>query len=89
MKKELLLTQISKGLIASLLYLIASKPDILFSVYMCERYQSNPKESPYKLAKRILKYLKRTINVGLWCPSDASLNLVSFLDYDFVGCKFG
>jgi len=76
-----------RGLIGSLLYLTASHPDIMFSVCMCARFQSNPKESHFKGGKRILKYLKGTINVGLWYPRGASLSLIRYSDSDFAGCK--
>jgi len=54
---------------------------------MCTRFQSNPKESHYKVAKRILKYLQGTINVGLWYPGNSKISLSGFSDSDFVGCK--
>jgi len=57
-----------RGLIGSLFYLSTNRPDIQFNVYLCARFQANPKESYLKVAKRILKYLKGTINVGLWYP---------------------
>jgi len=60
---------------------------ILFSLCLCARLQSNPKVSHYKAAKRILKYLKRTINVGIWYPSDSKITLSGFLDFDYAGCK--
>jgi len=47
-----------RGLIGSLLYVTTSRPDIQFSVCLCARFQSNPKESHLKVAKRILKYMK-------------------------------
>jgi len=75
------------GLIGSLLYLTASRPYIMFSVYLCANFRSNPKESHFTTAKRILKYLQGTTNVGLWYPSEVSVNLVGYSDYDFVGCK--
>ena len=53
-----------RQLIGSLLYLTASRPDIMFSVCLCVRFQAKPKESHYVPAKRILKYLKGTIEVG-------------------------
>jgi len=65
-----------RGLIGSLLYLTASRPNIMFSVCLCARFQFNPKESHFTAAKRILKYLQGTTNVGLWYPSEVSLNLV-------------
>jgi len=53
------------GMISSLLYLTASRPDILFSVCLCARFQSNPRESHLTAVKRIFKYLKGTTNLGL------------------------
>ena len=76
-----------RGLIGSLLYLIASKPDIMFNVCLCARFQSNPKESHFTAIKSIMKYLQGTPNVGLWYPSEVSLNLVGYSDFDFAGCK--
>jgi len=76
-----------RGLIGSFLYLSASRPDITFSMCLCTRYQANPKESHYMAAKRILKYLKGTIDVGLWYPSEVSLNLIGYSGSDFARCK--
>ena len=76
-----------RGIIGSLLYLTASRPDILFSVCMCVRFQSNPKESHIIIAKRIIRYLKGTSNLGLWYSKDSSLNLVGYSDADYGGCK--
>jgi len=59
----------TKYRVGSLLYLTTSRSDIMFVVCLCARYQANPKESHLKAAKRILKYLKGTTNVGLWYPS--------------------
>ncbi|KAK2415783.1 hypothetical protein QL285_038238 [Trifolium repens] len=76
-----------RGIIGSLLYLTASRPDIMFSVCMCARYQSCPKESHLKAVKRILKYLKGTSNFGLWYSKGNDCSLVGYSDSDFVGCK--
>ena len=51
-------SKLYRGMIGSLLYLTASRPDIMFSVCLCARFQSNPKESHLNAVKRILKYLK-------------------------------
>ena len=75
------------GLIGSLLYLTASQPDIMFVVCLCARFQSCLKESHLKAAKRILKYLKGTISMGLWYPSLSPIHLVGYSDSDFAGCK--
>jgi len=76
-----------RQLIGSLLCLTASRPDIMFSVCLCARFQAKPKESHYVAAKRVLKYLKGTTEVGLWYPSEVTLNLVGYSDSDFAGYK--
>jgi len=76
-----------RGLIDSLLYLTTSRPDIMFVVCLSARFQSCPKESHLKAAKRILKYLKGTISMGLWYPSHSPIHLVGYFDFDFAGCK--
>jgi len=76
-----------RGLIGSLLYLTASRPDIQFDVCLRAKFQSNPKESHFKAAKRILKYLKGTHNVGLWYPNESNIVLSGFSDSDYAGCK--
>ena len=57
-----------RSMIGSLLYLTASRPDIMFSVCLCARFQSYPKESYLITVKRIIQYLKGTIGMGLWYP---------------------
>jgi hypothetical protein len=74
-----------RAMIGSLLYLTASRPDIMFSVCLCARYQANPKESHLVALKRILRYVKSTLNLGLWYGRQTELNLIGFTDADFVG----
>ena len=76
-----------KRIIGSLLYLTASRPDILFSACICARFQSNPKESHIIAAKRIIRYLKGTSNLGLWYSKDSSINLIGYSDANYGGCK--
>ena len=76
-----------RGLIGSLLYLTASRLDIQFGVCLCDRFQSNPKESHFKALKQILKYLKRTTNVELWYPNESNIVLSGFSDSDYAGHK--
>ncbi|KAL2334000.1 hypothetical protein Fmac_015213 [Flemingia macrophylla] len=76
-----------RAMIGSLLYFTASRPDIMFSVCVCARYQAAPKESHMTAVKKILKYLKGTINCGLWYPKGTTSNLIGFSDADYVGCK--
>jgi len=76
-----------RGLIGSLLYLTTSIPDIIFSIYMCARFQAYPKKSHYNATKRILEYCKGTTNVGLGYLNEATLNLKGYSNSDFAGCK--
>ncbi|XP_019171416.1 PREDICTED: uncharacterized protein LOC109166971 [Ipomoea nil] len=76
-----------RGMIGSLLYLTASRPDISYAVGVCARFQANPKESHLTATKKIIQYLKGTINVGLWYPKGTNFTLTGFSDADFAGCK--
>jgi len=76
-----------RGLIGSLLYLTTRRPDIMFVVCFCARFQYCPKELHLKAAKRILKYLKGTTSMGLWYPSHSPIHLIGYFDSDFAGCK--
>src|SRR5256886_9376141 len=79
--------KVYRGMIGSLLYLTASRPNIIFSVCLCARYQSNPKESHLKSVKKILRYLKHTTDFGLFYPKACAFELLSYSDADFAGCK--
>ena len=76
-----------RSIIGSLLYVIASRPDVMFSVCMCVGFQASPRESYLKATKRILRYLKHTTNVGLWYPNGAKFELVGYSNSDYAGCK--
>jgi hypothetical protein len=76
-----------RSIIGSLLYLTASRPDIIFSVCMCARFQAAPKECHLTAVKRIMRYLKYTPNIGLWYPKGAQFELVGYSDSDYAGCK--
>ena len=69
-------------MIGSLLYLCASRPDIMLSVCMCARYQAAPKECHLKAVKRIVRYLIHTPNFGIWYPKRSSFDLVGYSDSD-------
>nr|ABF96928.1 retrotransposon protein, putative, Ty1-copia subclass [Oryza sativa Japonica Group] len=73
--------------IGSLLYLTAYRPDIMFSVCMCARFQAAPKECHLVAVKRILRYLKYSSTIGLWYPKGAKFKLVGYFDSDYAGCK--
>ncbi|KAJ9562411.1 hypothetical protein OSB04_007571 [Centaurea solstitialis] len=74
-----------RAIIGSLLYLTASRPDIMFATCFCARFQANPKESHMLAVKRILQYLKGTPNRGLWYPKESGFELVAFSDADHGG----
>ncbi|KAI3769445.1 hypothetical protein L6452_00547 [Arctium lappa] len=73
-----------RGMIGSLLYLTASRPDIMYSTCLCARYQSEPKESYLIAVKQIFRYLKGTPNLGLWYPKDSGFDLTGYSDSDFA-----
>jgi hypothetical protein len=74
-------------MIGSLLYLCASRPDIMLSVCMCARFQSDPKECHLVVVKRILRYLVSMPCFGIWYPKGSTFDLVGYSDSDYVGCK--
>ncbi|KAL6338676.1 hypothetical protein AAG906_021493 [Vitis piasezkii] len=76
-----------RGMIGSLLCLTASRPDIMYSVCLCARFQSCPKEYHLSVVIRILRYLKGTMDIGLWYPKGDNFELIGFSDVDFAGCK--
>ncbi|GJY44097.1 hypothetical protein Tco_0432310 [Tanacetum coccineum] len=75
-----------RSMVGALMYLTASRPDILHATYYCAHYQVRPTEKNLKEVKRIFRYLKNTIHMGLWYPKDTGFELTSFLDSDHVGC---
>ena len=72
-------------MIGSLLYLIASRPDISYSVGVCARYQANPIESHMTALKRIIKYVKNTAEFGVWYSKDTSDVITGYSDADWAG----
>ncbi|WVZ95049.1 hypothetical protein U9M48_040855 [Paspalum notatum var. saurae] len=76
-----------RSMIGSLLYLCASRPDIMFSVCLCARIQADPRECHLSTVKRILRYLKYTPSIGLWYPKGARFELLGYSDSDFAGCR--
>nr|GEX17645.1 uncharacterized mitochondrial protein AtMg00810-like [Tanacetum cinerariifolium] len=75
------------GMIGTLLYLTASRPDLQFSICMCTRYQGWPIEKYLHAVKRIFQYLRGTVNRGLWYSKDSLIALTAFTDADHVGCQ--
>ncbi|GJS90088.1 retrovirus-related pol polyprotein from transposon TNT 1-94 [Tanacetum coccineum] len=73
-----------RSMIGSLMYLTSSRPDIMFAVCACARYQVNLKVSHLHAVKRIFRYLKGQLKLGLWYPKDSPFNLVAYTDSDYA-----
>nr|GEW81248.1 hypothetical protein [Tanacetum cinerariifolium] len=78
---------IYRSMIDALMYLTSSRPDIMFAVYACARFQVTPKVSHLHAVKRIFRYLKGKPHLGLWYLKDSSFNLVAYSDSDYAGAS--
>ncbi|GKD77429.1 hypothetical protein Tco_1340050 [Tanacetum coccineum] len=80
-----------RGMIGSLLYLTASRPDIMFIVCLCARFHENPKTTHLKAVKRIFRYIRGTSHLGLWYPKGTRIETIVYADSDhagnYVDCK--
>ncbi|GJZ77575.1 retrovirus-related pol polyprotein from transposon TNT 1-94 [Tanacetum coccineum] len=76
-----------RGIVGSLMYLTASRPDLVFIVCMCAQYQAKPIEKHITAVKQVFWYLKGTINMGLWYSKDIDFNLTDFADANHAGCQ--
>ncbi|GJV50923.1 hypothetical protein Tco_1446664 [Tanacetum coccineum] len=76
-----------RSMIGSLMYLTASRPDIMFAVCACSRLQVTPKTSYLSVVKRIFRYLKGKPKLGLWYPRVSLFDLESYLDSDYAGAN--
>ncbi|GJR59539.1 hypothetical protein Tco_1501701 [Tanacetum coccineum] len=76
-----------RGMVGTLMYLTTNRPDLTFIVSMCARYQAKPTENHLHAIKRIFKYLRGTVNRGLWYPKDSSIALTAYADADHAGCQ--
>ena len=65
----------------------ATRPDIMYSVCLCARFQSCLEESHLSVVKRILRYLKGTMDIDLWYPKGDNFELIGYSDVNFAGCK--
>ncbi|KAJ9539168.1 hypothetical protein OSB04_031901 [Centaurea solstitialis] len=76
-----------RSMVGSLMYLTASRPDIMFATCVCARYQAKPKESHLAAVKRIFRYLKGTPYYGIWYPKGLGFELQAYTDADYGGCN--
>ncbi|GJT39597.1 retrovirus-related pol polyprotein from transposon TNT 1-94 [Tanacetum coccineum] len=74
-----------RGMVGSLMYLTASRPDLVFAMCICARYQAKPTKNHLEAIKRIFRYLKGTINMGLWYSKDNAMSLTAYADADHTG----
>jgi hypothetical protein len=75
-----------RSMIGSLLYVTASRPDVMQTVGQVARFQAAPKELHVLAVKRIFRYLKGTKEFGLWYPKGKDLLLIAYTDADWAGC---
>ncbi|GKE95907.1 hypothetical protein Tco_1580762 [Tanacetum coccineum] len=75
-------------MIGSLMYLTASRPDLVFAMCMCARYQSKPTKKHLEAINQVFRYLQRTINMGLWYPKDTAMALTAYTDADHADYGF-
>nr|GEV73840.1 hypothetical protein [Tanacetum cinerariifolium] len=76
-----------RSMIGSLMYLTASRPDIIFAVCACARHQATPKDCHLHVVKRIFRYLKGNPKLGLWYPKEYPFDLVAYSDSDYSGAN--
>ncbi|GJW80435.1 hypothetical protein Tco_0144410 [Tanacetum coccineum] len=74
-----------RGMIGSLLYLITSRPDIMFSVCLCACFQENPKTTHLEAVKSIFRYIRGTIHLGLCYPKGTGVETIFYADSDYAG----
>ncbi|GKE81666.1 hypothetical protein Tco_1551666 [Tanacetum coccineum] len=76
-----------RGMVGSLMYLTASRPDLVFAVCMCARYQAKPTKKHLEAIKCVFRYLKGAINMGHWYLKDNAMSLTAYADANHVGCQ--
>ncbi|GKA79515.1 hypothetical protein Tco_0786111 [Tanacetum coccineum] len=76
-----------RSMIGSLMYLTSSRPDIMFAICDCARFQVIPKGLHLYVVKRIFRYLKGQPKLGLWYPKDSPFDLEAYLDSDYASAS--
>jgi len=74
-----------KQIVGSLMYITATRPDIMFGVSFISRFMASPTEVHLQAAKRILRYLKGTINYGIFYKKNENKQLIAYTDSDYAG----
>ncbi|GKF79579.1 ribonuclease H-like domain-containing protein, partial [Tanacetum coccineum] len=86
-KEEVYVCQPPGSMIGLLMYLKASRPDIMFAVCACARFQATPKVSHLYAVKRIFRYLRGQPKLDLWYPKDSPFDLEAYTDSDYAGAS--
>ncbi|GKC37090.1 retrovirus-related pol polyprotein from transposon TNT 1-94 [Tanacetum coccineum] len=73
------------SMVRALMYLTTSRPDIIHATCYCACYQARPTEKHLREVKRIFRYLKNTVNMGLWYPKKTGFELTAFSNSDHAG----
>ncbi|GJX50009.1 hypothetical protein Tco_0276854, partial [Tanacetum coccineum] len=76
-----------RGMVGFLMYLTSSRPDLVYVVCMCAQYQAWPTKNHLHAVKRIFRYLRGTVNQGLWYSKDFAIALTAFANADHAGCQ--
>lgn len=76
-----------RSMIGSLMYLTSSRPNIMFAVCACARFQVTPKTSHMTAVEKIFRYLKTYPNLGLWYPRESPMELITYSDSDYAGAS--
>ncbi|GKE66063.1 hypothetical protein Tco_1520224 [Tanacetum coccineum] len=77
-----------RSMVSSLMYLTASRPNLVFVVCMCARYNASPTKKHLKALKRVFRYLRGTINWGLWYLKDTAMALTAYADADHAEAEY-
>ncbi|GKE62172.1 hypothetical protein Tco_1512539 [Tanacetum coccineum] len=76
-----------RSMVGTLMYFTASRPDLVFAVCMCTRYQASPTKKNFEALKRVFRYLRGTINWGLWYLKDTAMTLTAYAIANHAGCQ--
>lgn len=74
-----------KQMVGSLMYLTATRPDLMFVVCFISRFMSNPTQLHFTAVKRIMRYLKGTMEYGIWYKKEGRAGLIGYTDSDYSG----
>ncbi|GKE18169.1 retrovirus-related pol polyprotein from transposon TNT 1-94 [Tanacetum coccineum] len=76
-----------RSMVGCLMYLITSRPDLVFAMCICARYQSRPTKKHLEAVKQVFWYIQGSSHMGLWYPKDTAMALTAYVDADHAGCQ--